>query len=84
MKMIAVVEVMDSEGDIFGSSFLFDTKFDSADDLIGLCFENIVDFVSCRVVELFVPTDSQLNRPIGLRGFDYNFSGTLTNSPRSW
>jgi hypothetical protein len=84
MKMIAVVEVMDCEGDIFGSSFLFDTKFDSADDLIGLCFENVVDFVSSRVVELFVPTDSQLNRRIGLRGFDYDFSGSLTSSPPAW
>ncbi len=83
MKMIAVVEVMDSEGDIFGSSFLFDTKFDSADDLIGLCFGNIVDFVSCRVVELFVPSPAQLARPVGLRGFEYDYSGTLTPSPSS-
>ncbi len=84
MKKIAVVEVMDLEGDIFGSSFLFETALDKAEDLIEICFENIVEWVSFRIVEEYIPTAKQLNMAIGLRGFENNYTHSWTNSPRCW
>jgi hypothetical protein len=73
MKMIAVVEVMDCEGDIFGSSFLFDSCRDCVADLVGLCFCLASGIASWRLIDLYVPSPVQLSRPRGLRGFDYDF-----------